>query len=154
MTDSSEEDKVVLLESDPEADRFYSGAYSRILNSIAVLGGVGTLTALVAFGWSTGLAFLLGAGVSYLNFLWLKQSMLALTNQVASLHDGTISAPKQSTMVFKFVFRYAVIGLALYAIMTGSSMNVAALIMGFFLFVLALFGETVVELVYGLRNDK
>ena len=57
-------------------------------------------------------------------------------------------------MLFKYIFRYAVIGTVGYAIIASSAINVYGLIGGFFLSVLALLIEAVYEMIYFLRHGS
>ncbi|HUQ50093.1 MAG TPA: ATP synthase subunit I [Terriglobales bacterium] len=150
MTTHPDAEELMQAPADPVADAFYAGAYRRIQFTILVLGGVVSLPAFYMFGWRGGCGFLLGAAIAYINFLWLKQSILALTDRVASQQ----MPPQGRAMVFKFFFRYALIGAVAYVIISSSAINVLGVIAGFFLSVIALLAEAAVEVVYALRHDK
>ncbi|MEO5935921.1 MAG: ATP synthase subunit I [Terriglobales bacterium] len=143
-------DPIMLAPMDPVADAFFAGAYGRISTVIVVLGGVGTVIAFALRGWQVALGFLLGAALAYLNFRWLKQSIIALTDRISAQE----AAPGGRAVVFKFIFRYAVIFAVGYAIISSSNISVLSLIVGFFLSVVALLFEAVTEVVYSLRHGN
>jgi hypothetical protein len=140
----------MLAPLDPIADGFFAGAYYRISTTVLVLGGVGTLAAFVGFGRQVAMGFLLGAALAYLNFRWLRQSIIALTDRVSGQENG----PEGRAVVFKFIFRYGVIAAVGYAIISSSNLSVSGLIAGFFLSVVALLFEAVTEVVYSLRHGN
>ncbi len=155
-----ETDQTTLVEASPAAEAFYAGAYRRMQAVIIALGVTGSGLALLVYGWRGGGGFLLGAGLAYLNFVWLKQSIIALTDRVAgqgaSAENASEAAPQSASqgraVVFKFIFRYLVIATVAYAIISSSSLSVLGLIAGFFLSVVALLAEAVTEVVYSLRH--
>jgi hypothetical protein len=155
----SDADEVILVEVDPAAEAFYAGAYRRMQSVIMTVGVAGTVLALPLYGWRVGGGFVLGAALAYLNFVWLKQSIIGLTNRLAAQQGAIIlnetageTAPERRGVAFKFVFRYLVIAAVAYAIISSSSLNVFGLIAGFFLSVVALLFEAVAEVVYALRH--
>ncbi len=157
----SEAGEVILVPIDPAEEAFYAGAYRRMQSVILAVGVTGTVLALPVYGWRVGGGFLLGAALAYLNFVWLKQSIIALTNRLAAQGEGIIpnetageTASEPRSVIFKFIFRYLVIAAVAYAIISSSSFNVLGLIAGFFLSVVALLFEAVTEVVYALRHGN
>ncbi|HUR36250.1 MAG TPA: ATP synthase subunit I [Terriglobales bacterium] len=138
----------ILAAPDPATDAFLARAYWRMQTTIAVLGIAGTAIIALTLGWRNGIGFLLGASLAYLNFRWLKQSILALTDRISA--QETI--PQGRAVVFKFIFRYLVVATVGYAIISSSTINVLSVIAGFFLSVAALLMEAVTEVAYGLRH--
>ena len=151
-------DQTILVPVDPIVDAFYAGAYQRIQTAIVILAGVGIVPALFFYGWRGGGGFLLGASLAYLNFVWMKQSIIALTNQISALEpaaeSSTETASQSRAVVFKFLFRYLAITTVTYVIISSSSISVLSLIAGFFLSVVALLFEAVTEVVYSLRRGS
>ena len=139
----------ILTEPNPRTEAFLAGAYPRIQTAILVLAAALALPAFLAFGWRTGVGFLFGAALAYLNFLWLKQSIIALTDRVSTQE----TSPQGRIVVFKFIFRYLVIATVAYAIISSSSLSILGLIAGFFLSVVALLFEAVTEVVHALRHN-
>lgn len=129
---------------------FYASAERRIWRfelAIAALGALGAFWLAEAGGAA---AFLAGAAVSSLNFLWLKQAVDALTAHATS---GATPARKHRRVVWKFLGRYALLGLAGYAIVKYTAWNIKAFCAGLFLFVVAILAEICYEIVRGLRQD-
>jgi hypothetical protein len=147
---------VVLVPLNPAADAFYAGAYRRIQTVIIALSIAGSVPMFVVYGWRVAGGFLLGALLAYLNFVWLKQSIIALTDRVSQVPANAENAPQSrapgGAIVFKFLFRYLAIATVGYVIISSSSLNVLGLIAGFFLSVVALLFEAVSEVVYALRH--
>ena len=100
------------LPTNPELDAFYACALDRIRWLMVALGFSVTAVGWVAFGWRAALGFLLGAIISYLNFQWLKSGVSGLADKV------TNTGKRQSGkgIIAKFLLRYALLGLAAYAI--------------------------------------
>jgi uncharacterized membrane protein len=147
-TSEAQEPVPVELEPDPRTEAFLAGAYRRIQAAILVMAAAFAAPLFYFLGWRMGGGFLLGAAIAYLNFLWLKQSILALTDSVNEHTPPT----RNRAVVFKFIFRYAVIGAVAYAIISSSSLSVLGLMAGFFLSVAALLFEAVTEVVQALRH--
>ena len=143
-----ENDEPILVAVNPATESFLAGAYRRIQTVIVALGAVGGIAAYLVAGWRTGSGFSLGAALAYLNFLWLKQSIIAITNRVSAQENP----PQGRAVVFKFIFRYLVIATTAYVIISSSTISILGVIAGFFLSVVALLFEAVTEVVYSLRH--
>ena len=133
--------------SDPPAaeetsESFYESALPRLRNFMVVLAPLLTLSAWAIYGWPEALGFLLGAVVSYLNFQWLKSGVSGLADKV------TNSGKRQSGkgIVARFLLRYALVGIAAYAILTSFPSSLRGLFAGLFLPVGAIACEAVYEL--------
>ena len=144
----ADDDQAILVEVNPATEAFLAGAYRRIQTTILVLAVIAIPILWMVTDWRVATGFALGAGLAYLNFLWLKQSIIALTNRV----NAQENSPQGRSVVFKFIFRYLVIATAAYAIISSSTISVAGLIAGFFLSVVALLFEVVTEVVHALRH--
>ena len=119
----------------PSTDNFYAAAERRIGRYQLVLAALGTAGAAWLAGWNGAAGFAAGAAVSSLNFRWLKQGVDALSGK-----------PAPRRLLWKFVGRYVLIGVAAYAILKYSSWNLKALLAGFFLFVAAVLVEICFEI--------
>jgi len=133
--------------SDPKdagetSDFFYASALPRIRNFMLVLGPVFTGAAWVKFGGSAALGFLLGAVIAYLNFHWLKSVVSGLADKVTN----TGKAQSGKGIVARFLLRYALLGVAAYAILTSFPASLKGLFAGLFLPVGAIVCEAVYEL--------
>jgi len=117
----------------------YRPAVRRIHRGIAGLACAGALAGLCFQGWRWGLAFLLGALASGLNFSWLEQAVSAL---------GPGARPPRKRLFVFLVFRYLLLGGGGYVIVKVFGMNVVALVSGLFVTVGALFLEMFYELAH------
>ncbi len=133
---------------DPVADSFYSGALTRIRNFMLALGPVLALGALLKFGFRPALGFLLGCIISYLNFHWLKSGISGLADKVTN----TGKSQSGKGIIARFLLRYALLGVAAYAILTSFPASLRGLFAGLFLPVGAIVCEAVYELYATLRR--
>jgi hypothetical protein len=132
----------------PEADNFYAAAERRVEWLTAALGVFGAAFAFVRWGgaWSAGVA--LGAGITWVNFRWLKLGVSALVN--ASLVQTDAEHVRIPLSVYvKFFGRYALLLVIVYVILSRSWLPLAALIGGLFAAVAAVLLEVMWELVTG-----
>jgi len=137
--------------SDPKcpeesSDSFYASALSRIRNFMLVLGPVSTGAAWAIFGVRAGVGFLLGATIAYLNFQWLKSVVSGLADKVTN----TGKPQSGKGIVARFLLRYALLGVAAYAILTSFPASLRGLFVGLFLPVGAIVCEAVYELYAGV----
>ena len=115
--------------------------YGRIIRFTLILGAAGAIVYLVKGGWRQGLGFLLGAGIAYLNFYWLKRTVFAL-----GAADGA-EPPKTRTAVV-LGLRYLLLGVAAYAILRVSEISVTAFMVGLFAPTAAVILVILIELFY------
>lgn len=102
--------------------------------------GIGSLIVCFArFGWRVGTGFALGAGVSCLNFYWLKKL-------VAGLADSTSGRASGRLLIQRFLLRYILMGLVAFAILAVSRESLYGLLAGLFLPATALLCEAVYEI--------
>jgi hypothetical protein len=124
------------------SDSFYASALPRIGNFMLVLGPLFAGAAWATFGWRVALGFLLGAVIAYLNFQWLKSVVSGLADKVTN--SGKPQSGKG--IVARFLLRYALLGVAAYAILTSFPASLWGLFAGLFLPVGAIVCEAVYEL--------
>ena len=115
------------------------------------LGIPACLAALILGGLDSGLGFLAGAVLSWINFRWLKQG-------VDHLLEGTRSAqppPKRAARaaIFKYFLRYALIGLSLYATFRLDLLEIFGFFSGLLLVVGAVLVECVLQMIKGWNED-
>lgn len=93
-------------------ERFYGSAIARIVRGILILGITGAAVAAVFYGVRTGLSFFLGAALAYWNFRSLVSAVNSLGERIVAGH----SREKGSAIVFRFISRILLVGIAGYAI--------------------------------------
>ena len=134
--------------ADDKADRFFDGALRRITRNILFVAAIGFPFA----GWRWGMAGLVGFSVgsflSYLNFLWLSRGVEAIADRITE--QG--SQEKGASAVIKAVLRYALVGVAGYAIFKSSNYAFYAFFAGLCLPVAAMLCEAAFELFISLRK--
>jgi len=128
---------------------FYEGALRRIPRFMLVAALIFSLAAELRFGWRVALGFACGCAVAYLNLRWLERVISVLADRI------TQTGQKQSSqgIVLRFLFRYALMGLAAYAILTVSPASLYGLLAGLFLPVAGIACEAAYELyMYAARG--
>jgi hypothetical protein len=131
-----------------EEEKFYSAALSRIRRSMLVLAPLLCAAGWLMFGWRAAAGFLLGSIIAYLNFEWLKSGVSVLADKVTN--TGKRQSGKAT--VARFLLRYALLGIAAYAILTSFPASLRGLFAGLFLPVGAILCEAVYEIYSGLRR--
>ena len=115
------------------------------------LGVPACLATLILGGLDSGLGFLAGAVLSWINFRWLKQGvdrLLESTRQTQPLPRRTVRAA-----IFKYFLRYALIGLSLYATFRVDVLEVFGFFSGLLLVVGAVLVECVLQVIKGWEED-
>ncbi len=130
------------------SDAFYADAITRIRNFMLVLAPVLAAAAAWKFGWRSGLGFLLGCVIAYLNFHWLKSGVSGLADRVTN----TAKSQSGKGIVARFLLRYALLGAAAYAILTSFPASLRGLFAGLFLPVGAIVCEAAYELYAGITR--
>jgi hypothetical protein len=133
----------------PRDEAFFAGTYRRLMRSIIVLFLLGAPALWSRYGSSVGLGFVIGGPISIFNFLLLKKAVTALLDRV------TQSGEKHSSggVVFQFLLRYFLIGLATYVIFKGSAVSVIGLMVGLSLPVGAVLIEAIYASIRLLRQE-
>lgn len=130
------------------SDAFYAAALPRIRNFMLVLAPILSAGALWRFGYRAALGFLLGCVIAYLNFHWLKGGVSGLADRVTN--TGKVQSGKG--IIGRFLVRYALLGLAAYAILTSFPASLRGLFAGLFLPVGAIACEAVYEVYAALTR--
>lgn len=97
-----------------------------------------TLAVLLLHSFKAALSLAAGAVLSYINFRWLKQGADFIVSQ------GT-QGRRASGVVFRFVARYALIGLFLYVTIRSSVLELIFVFAGLLTYVAAILIEAVYE---------
>jgi hypothetical protein len=121
-------------EPSPEAERFYSGALDRIRRLMIGIAILLTIAAWMRYGSRISLGFAIGCAVAYLNFHWLKRVVNAMADRITQ----TGSKESGKGIVFRFLLRYLLMGLAAYVILSVSPASLYGLLAGLFLPVAAI----------------
>jgi hypothetical protein len=119
-----------------------------------VLAVAGVLVAWLWHGISWAAGFALGAVLSALSFWWMKGGVHALADLAVAQQDPEGGSKPQggSGAIARFVLRYALIGLAGYAIFRSSALSLAAFFAGLFVAVAAILVEIAYQIFLGFRK--
>jgi hypothetical protein len=124
------------------AERFYSGALQRIRSFMLVLSPLLLAASWWKFGLRPAVGFAVGCVIAYVNFHWLKSVIAGFVDRASGV---AASRPRQG-IVFRFLFRYVLMALGAYAILTVSPTSLNGLLAGLFLPVGAIACEAFYEL--------
>jgi len=127
------------------------GLESRLWKISLGLGVPACLAALILGGLDSGLGFLAGAVLSWINFRWLKQGVDRLLDRSGSAQPSPRRAVRAA--IFKYFLRYALIGLSLYATFRVDLLEVFGFFSGLVLWVAAVLIECVSQLIKGWNED-
>jgi hypothetical protein len=133
---------------DPVAERFYSGALRRIGIYMAILAPLAVLAGWLKFGMRSALGFGCGGAIAYINFHWLKRVIAAFADRAT----GEATSESGQGIVFRFLFRYVLMALGAYGILTVSPASLNGLLAGLFLPVAAIGCEAAYELYAALAR--
>lgn len=127
---------------DREAEESSANTLRRVFVSMIVLLVAGPPLLWAKYGHGMALSFVLGGGISLVNFYWLKRTLAALVEAVA------VRGRKRSSagIVLRFVLRYVLIAVAAYAIFKSSAMSMYGLCAGLSLPV----GAVLIEAAYAI----
>jgi hypothetical protein len=120
-------------------------ALHRIYLWIAGLAAAGTLAALVWRGWPDAVSFAIGSGVAAINFHWIKGAADTMAAKFSERPD----AQPPRLVAAKFVLRYAVLGLAGYAIFKYLRVSLPGFLAGLLVVAAAIMAEMVYEISRG-----
>ncbi len=130
------------------SENFYSGALDRIRRDMMVLAPLLAAGAEWKLGLRPAIGFAFGCVISYVNFYWLKRV-------IAGFADRATGAPTSESgqgIVFRFLFRYILMALGAYAILTVSPASLNGLLAGLFLPVGAIACEAIYEVYAALSR--
>ena len=121
------------------ADPVYLNLDKRLQQHALWLSGVTVVLALVCQAWHFILSFAVGALLSAINFSWLKHGV----DRLVALQSASSLPLHQSIrkIVLKYLLRYALIAVSLYAIFRFRFLDLRGAILGLFLFVGAVLFE-------------
>ena len=125
-----------------DLDAFPANTFRRIFLAMIVLLLAGTPSLWAKYGGGMALSFALGGAISLVNFYWLKRTLAALVDAVARTGQKRSSAG----VILRFVLRYLLIAVALYAIFKSSAMSMIGFCAGLSLPV----GAVLIEAAYAM----
>jgi len=135
------------------AEPFGTAALRRIEWLTLVLGGAGAAWGGWRWGWRGSAAVALGAGISWINFRWLKSSVQAF-GTAATAQAGSPQVRVPVLAYVKFFGRFALLLGALYVILSRSWLPAVPVLGGIFAAPAAVVVALVYELlVSGVRQD-
>ena len=112
----------------------------------------GIFSASLIFGTLVfSVSFLVGAGISYLNFIWLKQGIDQIVK--SSLPGLTLSNRTVGIAIFNYFLRYILIGVLLYVIVQFNFFSILPVFLGLFIFVKAVLWECFYQGIKCLSQD-
>jgi hypothetical protein len=136
-------------EAQTAADIFFSKAIDRIRQSIIVLGAIVFPLIWIRYGFLSAGGFLLGVVISYVNFDWLTRAVNALADRITADSNSNESG---SGIVFRFLVRYLLIGLAAYVTFVSRPQAFRGLLIGLCLPVAGMMIEAAFETYVALRR--
>jgi hypothetical protein len=126
----------------------YRGAERRIERLTLGLGIIGVMATLWRWGWRAALGVAIGAGLSWINFRWLKTGISTLAD-LSSVRPGEEAARVPRSVYLKFLGRFILLLVAVYVILSRSLLPAAALFAGLFAVVAAVMAEIIYEIARG-----
>ncbi|MGH9556527.1 MAG: ATP synthase subunit I [Terriglobales bacterium] len=130
------------------SEAFYSGAYERIGRFMLFLAVVTIPILWLRYGRGFGVACAGGCAIGVVNFYWLKRTVSALADRATQSGQ----AEKTRGVVARFLLRYVLISLGVYAIFRSSEFSVYGLLSGLFLPVGAIACEAAYEAYVAVRR--
>jgi hypothetical protein len=130
------------------AEHFYSGALDRIRRDMLVLAPLLAVTSAWKFGLRPAIGFAIGCAIAYVNFYWLKRVIAGFADRAT----GTATSESGQGIVFRFLFRYVLMAIGAYVILTVSPASLNGLLAGLFLPVGAIACEAIYELYAALAR--
>jgi hypothetical protein len=126
-------------------DAFYAAVERRIEYLTLGIGAIAAIVAAITWGWRSGAGVASGAGLSWINYRWLKQGVATLA-RLSTAQAGTEKARVPPSVYFKFLGRYALLVVAAYAILRSFKLPVASLLAGLFAVIAAVIVELIGQL--------
>jgi hypothetical protein len=102
------------LQSSTPTDLFLSGAYKRILRITILLSVAAAVAITVVLGWRSGLGFMMGAPLAYLNLVWLHRGSEMMVERMVG---ASANAPSKHRLMLAFAGRYALMLIFAYVIL-------------------------------------
>lgn len=128
------------------SDTLFDGLDRRLNRSSLIVTLAGMMAAFALHSVKAALSIGAGAGLSYINFHWLKQAIDYVVLHGAEGNQGW-------RVMFRFVARYALIALFLYVTIRGSILSLLFVFAGLLVYVVAILIECVSQVGRVLIED-
>lgn len=123
----------------------YTGSERRIEYITLGIGVAAAVVAGILWGWRAGVGVACGAGLSWVNYRWMKQGIDALAEIARPQQDAEkVRVPK--IVYLKFIGRYGLLIVAAYVMLSHFELPVASVLGGFFAVVAAVLAEVTGQL--------
>jgi small-conductance mechanosensitive channel len=101
----------------------------RIARLTLIIGALAALVTGIFYNWSWATGLMIGAGLAWLNFRWLRKGLDALV--AASSEQAGAEEPRVPVgAYFRAVLRYALIALSVYVIFEFLKVPLASMVLG------------------------
>lgn len=131
-------------------DEFLALAYGRIQKALVVFTIAAAAALYPAKGWQLSAGVLAGGLVALINFVWMRASLIALTNRIA---DAGSKQQVKSMLLMRFLVRYALIVTVVSVIIASSARGAKGVVIGLLLAVPALLFEVVYEAAHAFSGE-
>ena len=133
---------------DASSDLLFNSSLRRLERLIPALAIAVALVLVCKTGWLVALGFLAGAAVAYINFRWLKSTVMALSDAV------TQTGPPRSkpSVVLRFLTRFVLIAVGAYVIFVSYPVAFHGFLGGLFVPVLAILAEAACVVCLAIRR--
>jgi hypothetical protein len=130
-----------------EARDFYAGAQARAFKFGVALALSAIAISFLRWGSRVGVALALGSIVGGLNTYWLARSTASFARKAVQSADPGMEnrRPGFASVLFQYVLRYLLVGVAAYAIFKSSVFSILGFFAGLFLPVASLMFEALYE---------
>jgi hypothetical protein len=128
-------------------DAFFHGLDRRLNRSSLIITIAAVSLVFFLYSAKAALSIAAGAVLSYINFHWLKQAIDFIVLQGAQGHGAR-------GVAFRFVARYALIGIFLYVTIRSSALQLVFVFAGLLTYVAAILIECISEVVRVLIEDS
>ena len=129
-------------------ESFFAAAYQRIVRILVALLPCIVILLWEFFNHRFAIGFLVGGAIAIVNFLSLKQLVIAFADRVIASGGER----RSSGLVLRFVLRYGLLAAAAYAIFKSSAMSAYGLLAGLGIPAVAIMIEAGYELYGSLRR--
>ncbi len=134
-------------------ERFLDGAVARVSRGTLVCALPAVIICWLAWQWPAAVGCAVGAALGYENFVALSRAVNALGARVVRMNPGEYESNEHGgRIVWRFLARYAAVGLAAYVIFMSSRAAFYGFGVGLLLPVAALLAEAGYEAYVALRR--
>lgn len=121
--------------------------HGRILVILGIMGLLGSFVGAIFYSPRVGLGILVGSGLAFANYYWLKRSLRTIFAEAAA-------GKKPRMLAGSYFLRYIVLGLILAAIYAGDLLPIVPVILGMAGFGFAVVAEAFIRVFSGIFSSK